>query len=177
MQVSAEGITNHRDRGAALVVHAQGTFMKAAAVNMHMSIPVSSPGFSFQYSGSLSRMDISALNPWLEPVEQTRIKAGVLESATFEINVASGRASGNVRAVYRDLTLAAINKDTGSEKGFSDGIASFIANTFKIHRTNVPDKSGSIKIGKVKYTRKTDQYFFEFWWLALRSGVGDVVGF
>ena len=151
--------------------------MKAGTMNVLMSIPVASPEFSFQYSGSLSRMDISALNPLLEPVEQMRIKAGVLEEATFEINVASGRASGNVRAVYRDLTLAAINKHTGSEKGFFDGITSFIANNFKIRGTNVPDKSGSIKIGEVKYTRKRDDPFFQFAWFALRSGVGDVVGF
>ena len=103
--------------------------MKAGTMTVLMSIPVASPEFSFQYSGSLSRMDLSALNSYLETADQMRIKAGVLQTATFEINVASGRASGNVRAVYRDLTLAAINEHTGSEKGFFDAIASFIANT------------------------------------------------
>jgi hypothetical protein len=151
--------------------------MKAGTMNLLMSIPVASPEFSYQYSGSLSRMDLSALNSFLETAEQMRIKTGVHQAATFEINVASGRASGNVRAVYRDLTLAATNKHTGSETGFFDGIASIIANTFKIRGINVPDKSGSIKIGEVKHTRKRDEFFFEFTWFALRTGVGDVVGF
>ena len=177
VQVLAEGIANHGDPGAASTIRAQGNFMKAGKMNMLMSIPVASPEFSFQCSGSLSRMDLSALNSFLETAEQIRIKTGVLQTATFEINVASGRASGNARAVYRDLILAAINKHTGSEKGFSDGIASFIANTFKIRGTNVMDKSGSIKIGEVKYTRKRDEFFLEFTWFALRSGVKDVVGF
>jgi hypothetical protein len=122
-------------------------------------------------------MDLSALNAFLEAAEQMRIKTGVLQAATFEIKVASGSASGTVRAAYRDLILAAINKQTGSEKGFSDGIASFIANTFKLRGTNVPDDVGSMKIGEVKYTRKHDEVFLEFTWLALRSGVGNVVGF
>jgi hypothetical protein len=122
-------------------------------------------------------MNLLKLNAWLEPSDQTRLKSGVLQSATFEINVVSGRASGTVRALYRDLTLAVINKQTGSEGGFVDGIASIMANTFKIRGTNVPDESGSMKIGMVKYVRTRDDPFFGFTWFALRSGVGDVVGF
>ncbi|MGA9363479.1 MAG: hypothetical protein WBW16_03835 [Bacteroidota bacterium] len=177
IQVLAEGIANHADRGAALIIHAQGNFMKAATVNVLISIPVASPEFSFQYSGSMSSMDLSVLNSFLEPAEQMRIKAGVLQEATFEINVDSGRASGNVRAVYRDLAIAAVSKGTGSEKGIVEKTTSLLAKTFKIRGTNVPDASGSMKVGEVKYTRKQDVTFFRFVWSALRSGVGDVVGF
>ncbi len=177
VHVLAEGIANHGDSGAALIIHAEGIFMKAGMMNLVMSIPVASREFSFQYSGSLSEMDLRPINSFIEIAEQTRITAGVLQAATFEINVASGRASGKVRAVYKDLVLAAINKHTGSEKGFFDRIASFMASTFKIRGTNVSDKSGSTKIGKVDYARKPDEFFLEFTWFALRSGVGDVVGF
>ncbi len=177
MQVLAEGIAKPDGSGAASVIHAQGNFMKAGMMNVLMSFPSASPEFSFQYSGSVSRMDLSALNSFLETAEQIRITTGVLKEATFDINVVSGYASGNVRAVYEDLNFAVINKYTGSDKGFSDGITSFMANTFKIRGSNVPDKSGSLKIGKVDYARKRDDPFFGFAWFALRSGVGDVVGF
>lgn len=177
MQVSVRGIDNHGDASDTVVIRAKGEFMKSAEMNILMSIPISSPEFSFQYSGSLSSMKLNALNPFVDPAEQVRIKSGSLQAGSFDINVTAGHASGSVRAVYRDLTLAAINKHTGSEKGFFDGIASFVANTFKIRGTNVSDKSGSIKIGEVKYTRKRDEFFLEFVWFALRSGVGDVVGF
>jgi len=174
MEVVVEGIANHGNRGAALVIHAQGRFVKAGTMKVLMTIPVASPEFSFQYSGSLSSMDLSALNSFLEVSDLMRIKTGVLQEATFEVNVDSGRASGTVRGVYRDLTLAAINKNTGSEKGFSDGIKSFIANNFKIRRNNVP---GSMKIGAVKYTRQPDDPFIQFEWFALRTGVRNVLGF
>ena len=177
MEVLAEGIANHGDPGAAVVVHAKGKFMKAGTMNVRMSFPVASPEFSFQFSGSMSRMELSALNSFLEIAEQMRIKEGVLQAATFDISVASGRARGKVRALYRDLTLASINRHTGSERGFSDAITSYIANNFKIRRTNLPDKSGSIKIGEVKYMRKRDDPFFRFEWFALRSGLKDVAGF
>jgi hypothetical protein len=174
MQVSAEGIANRDDRGAVLVVHAQAQFVKAGTMTVQMTIPVATSDFSFQYSGSLSGMDLSPINSFLEISDHMRIKEGVLEAVTYEINVASGRATGNVSGVYRNLTIAAINKTTGSEKGFSDKVTSFIANNFKIRRKNVP---GSMKIGKVSYTRQPDDPFFQYAWFSLRTGVRDVLGF
>ena len=177
MQVLAEGIANHGRRSAVLVIHAQAKFVNAGTMKVLMTIPIASPEFSFHYSGSLSKMDLSPLNSMLEISDQMRIKMGVLEEATFDVNVVSGRASGTLRGVYTDLKLAAINKNTGSEKGFSDGIKSFIANNFKIRRNNLPDKSGSMKIGEVKYTRQPDDPFIQFEWFALRTAVRDVIGF
>lgn len=82
-----------------------------------------------------------------------------------------------MRAVYEDLSMAATNKLTGSEKGMFDGIASFLANNVKLRTSNMPGKSGVMKIGKVNYTRLRDDTFFRFAWVALRSGLEDVVGF
>ena len=174
MQVMAEGIANH---GTVLVIHAQGNLANAGTMKVLMRIPVKSPEFSFHYSGSLSKMDLSPLNSMLEISDQMRIKTGVLQEAAFDVNVVSGRASGTLRGVYNDLTLASIDKHTGSEKGFSNGFISFIANNFKIRKTNVPDKSGSMKIGEVKYIRQPDDPFIQFAWFALRTAVRDVVGF
>lgn len=174
MQALVKGIANHGGRGAALVLHAQWKLANAGTMKLLMSIPVAPPEFSFQYSGSLSSMELSALNSFLEVSDQMRIKTGVLQEVTFEVHFASGRASGNVRGVYSDLTVAAIDKHTGSGKGLSNGITSFIANTFKIRRNNVP---GSMKIGEVKYRRERDDSFINVVWFSLRTGVRDVVGF
>ena len=177
IQVQAKGIANHGGHDAAIVIRAQGNFVKAGSMKLLMTIPVESRDYSYKYSGSLSAMDIRAFNSFLEISEQIRIKAGTLQSASFEINVDSGYASGNVRAVYKDLVVAAINKETGSEKGISDRTATIIAKILKIRGTNVPDKSGLMKIGKVNFTQKPDEAFFEYSWFALRSGIQDVVGF
>jgi hypothetical protein len=174
MQVLAEGIANHSGRNAILVIQAQAKFMNAGTMKVLMRIPVASPEFSFHYSGSLSKMNLSPINSMLEISDQMRIKTGVLHEATFEVNVVSGRANGTLRGVYNDLTIAAINKETRSENGFSDGMTSFIANTFTIRKNNVP---GSMKIGRVHYMRQPDDPFIQFEWFALRTGVQDVIGF
>jgi len=79
--------------------------------------------------------------------------------------------------MYRDLAIAFRNSGTGSERGAYNRITSYIANETKIRGTNMPDKSGSMKIGEVKYTRKQDDTFLQLVWFSLRSGVGDAVGF
>jgi len=173
----AEGITNHADPGATTVIHAQGKFMKTSTMKILMVLPVISPKISFRYSGSLDLMDATRLNSFLEIGESLRIKSGILQSATFDINMIAGHASGTVRAIYRDLNIAVLNRRTGSERGAFNRITSFITNALKIRRTNMPDKSGSMKIGEVNYMRKRDDTFLQLVWFSLRSGLGDVVGF
>jgi hypothetical protein len=177
LQVTAEGIANHGDSSSVLSIHAHGMLANAGRFNVIMTIPVTSPEYSFKYSGLVSRMDLSPLNSFLEVSDQMRIKTGVLQEANFDVNVVSGRASGTLRSVYNDLYLASIDKNTGNENGLSNGFISFVANNFKVRRTNVPNKSGSMKIGAVNYTRQPDDPFIQFAWFALRTGVRDVVGF
>jgi len=177
IQLSAEGITNHADPGAAAVIRGQGKFMKTSKIKIFMVIPVAGPKTSLRYSGSFSEMDLSRLNSFLETGEGLRIKSGILQSATFDINVIAGRASGAVRAMYKDMHIAFLNRRTGSESGVFNRITSLLTNVLKIRGTNMPDKSGSFKIGEVKYSRKRDDTFFQLIWFSLRSGLGDVVGF
>lgn len=177
VRLLTEGITNHAEPGAAVVIHGQGKFMKTGTMKILMVIPAVSQKISLRYSGSLGAMDLPRLNSFLEIGEGLRIKSGALQSAAFDVNIIAGHASGTVRAMYRDLRIAFFNRSTGSEKGFFNRIRSFTANAMKIRSANMPDRSGSIKTGEVNYTRKRDDTFFQLIWFSLRSGVGDVVGF
>ena len=177
IRLSAEAITNHAAPGATAIIHGLGTFMKTSTMKIRMAIPVISPEVPLRYSGSLDVMDLAGLNSFLEIGEGLRIKSGTLQSATFDITISEGRANGTVRAMYKDLNIASLNRSTGSENGALNRISSFLAKTLKIRGANMPDKSGSMKIGEVKYTRKRDDSFLQLVWFSLRSGIGDVVGF
>ncbi len=177
VQALAVGIVNHTGRRDTIVIHAQGRFMDAATMELLMSIPLGSPQLSFSYSGSVGEMQVSSLNGFLETAERHRIKSGILHGATFDVNVNSGRATGYLRAEYSDLSIAVLDKYTGSERGIADRVSSLIGKIFVIRGTNMPDKKGSMKIGVVKFTRKADEPFIQFAWFALRSGIGNVVGF
>jgi hypothetical protein len=137
-----------------------------------MTIPVAAPDFSFHYSGSLGAMDLTRLGAFLDIAEHTRIKSGSAQEATFDIKVTAGQAHGWVRAVYKDLMIAVLDKKSGSEKGLDNRVVSLLANVMKIRNSNTSD---SMKEGKVNYTRKPQDEFLQFAWFALRSGVLDVI--
>jgi hypothetical protein len=175
VDMSVEGIANRGEPTAAVQLRAQGDLMNAGIMKIRMSIPIAPPDFSLHYSGSLSAMDLTRLNAFLEAAEHTRIKSGSAQEAAFDIDVSAGQARGRVRAIYKDLEIALLDKQTGSAKGINHRVTSFLMNVLKIRNSNAPDASGSMKEGEVNYTRRPDDAFQQFVWFALRSGVLDVI--
>jgi hypothetical protein len=177
INASVSGITNQTSHPDTTIIRGEGLLMNSGKIKLYMAIPLKSKDFSLQYSGSLGRMDVTELNSFIEPGEHQRIKTGILQSAAFNINVNSGRASGTLRAEYSNLTIDFLNIKTGSEKGFFDRVSSFFGKIFIVRGSNMPDEKGSLTIGEIKYTRNPEDYFFQFVWFAVRNGVADVVGF
>jgi hypothetical protein len=175
VSLSVEGIANRGEAAAAIQLRGQGDLMDAGTLKLQMSIPIRPSDFSLHYSGSLSAMDLTRLNAFLDSTEHTRIKSGRATEAAFEIDVIAGQARGHVRAIYRDLEIAVLNKDTGSAKGLGNRITSFLANLLKVRSANDPDATGVMKEGQVNYTRKPEEEFLQFAWYALRTGVLDVI--
>ena len=175
VNISVENIANRGEPSSAILLRAQGELMNAGTMKMLMTIPVVSPDLSFHYSGSLSAMDLSRLDAFLDIAEHTRIKSGSAQEASFEIDVTAGQARGQVRAIYKDLEITVLDKQNGTEKGLDNRVASFLLNALRIRNSNAPNAAGSMKEGVVNYTRRSDDVFQQFAWFALRSGVLDVI--
>jgi len=173
--MSVEGIANRGEASAVIRLRAQGDLMDSATLKLLMSIPITPPDFSLHYSGSLSAMDLTRLDAFLDIAEHTRVKSGRAQDAAFEIDVTAGQARGRVRAIYRDLQIAVLDKQTGTDQGLGNRVASFLTNVLKIRNSNVPDATGSMKEGVVNYTRRPEEQFQEFVWFGLRSGVLDII--
>ncbi len=170
-----EGIANRGEANAAIRLQAQGELMDAGTLKLLMTIPITPPDLALHYSGSLSAMDLTRLDRFLDVAEHTRIKSGSVKEAAFEIDVTAGQARGRVRAIYADLKIAILDEQTGTEMGFDNRVASFLTNVLKIRNSNAPDASGLMKEGQVNYARRPEDKFLPFVWLALRSGVLDVI--
>jgi hypothetical protein len=170
-----EGIANRGETTAAIQLRGQGDLMNAGTMKVLMTISIQPPDFLLHYSGSLSAMDLTRLDAFLDIAEHIRIKSGSVQEASFEIDVIDGQARGRVRAIYRDLEMAVLDKQSGTEKGFDNRVASFLMNELKFRNSNAPDASGSMKEGKVNYTRRPNDEFQQFAWFALRTGVLDVI--
>lgn len=177
VNMSVEGIANRGKSPSSILLKAQCNIMDAGVLKVLMTIPVASPDFSFHYSGSLSAMDLTRLDAFLEIAEHLRIKSGSVKELAYEIDVTAGHASGHVRAIYKDLNITVLDKKTGTEKGLDNRVASFLVNTFKIKNSKVREVSSATGEGKVNYARRPEDEFMQFVWFALRSGVLDVIKF
>jgi hypothetical protein len=175
VSMSVEGIANRGEASAAILFQAQGDFMSAGVLKVQMTIPITPPDFSFHYSGSLSAMDLTRLDAFLDIAEHTRIKSGSAQEAAFDIEVTDGQARGHVRGIYKDLEIAVLDKQTDTEKGLGNRVASFLMNELKIRNANAPDAVSPMKEGKVKYARRPGDEFQQFAWFALRTGVLDII--
>ena len=175
INITVDGIANHGGPAAAIQLRGQGDFMNAGIIKVQMSIPISPPDFSFQYSGSLSATDLTRLNAFLDVAERTRIKSGHAQEVWFEISVTGGEARGRVHAIYEDLTIAVLDEQTGSEKGLKNRVTSFLANVLAVRNANPRNTRSPMYVGKVNYTRKPEDKFVPFVWQALRTGILDVI--
>jgi hypothetical protein len=175
VSLSVNGIANRGDATAAVQIRAQGDLMNAGTMKVLMSIPITGSNFSLHYSGSLTAMDLTRLDAFLTVAEHLRIKSGTADEAAFEIEVTAGQARGHVRANYRDLEIALLDKQTGSEKGAVNRVSSLFVNLLKVRNTNKPAGAGLRKEGEVNYSRRPEDEFMQFAWFALRTGVMDVI--
>jgi hypothetical protein len=177
VEIRAEGIGNRAGGADTAIVRARGSLMGSTVMRVRMSMPVVAAGLSFSLSGSVGSLELARLNPFVEVSQGLRLKTGFLHSASFDIDVADGRASGVVRASYEDLKIVVIDRRTGSEGDVVDTFVSILANNVRLRTTNMPDGSGAGKAGEVSYERQVDETFLESAWFALRNGLGDMVGF
>ena len=177
IMLSITKIANHTNYPDTIALNGKGLFMDSGIMTLAMALPLSSKDFSLRYSGSLGTMNLAALNKFLEPAEHRRIKSGIVHHAAYSINVLSGHASGILHAEYQDLSIAVLDKKTGSENGIFNRLSSLIGKLFVIHGSNLPDKGRTMNVGIIKYSRNQDNNFTQFLWFGLRSGVGDIVGF
>ena len=155
VSLSVEGIANRGEATAAIQLRGQGDLMNAGTMKVLMTIPITPPDFSLHYSGSLSAMDLTRLDAFLDIAEHTRIKSGSAQEAAFEIDVTAGQARGHVRAIYKDLEIAVLDKQTGTEKGLDNRVASFLANVLKIRNVQRSGRIGLDEGGGGKLHEKT----------------------
>jgi len=171
------GINNARTTNSLLTIKTYGYLFGNGKVSVNVQIPRDSPGSTFKYSGTIGRVDLKQLNSYLRIAENRRLTSGVFIGATFSVAVGKGIARGKSRFLYKDVYITILDAKTKSSAGVVNSIRTFLVNLFTIHGTNLPDTSGKVTNGIVKYTQKRTDSFFQLIWFSFRSGVENIIGF
>jgi hypothetical protein len=176
INIQENEIIDTEKKSVTLFINANGIFNDVTPVNLSMTIPLSSKEFSLKYSGTFGNMNLTGLNHYLDNAEDVRIKSGMVQSATYDVDITSGYASGKIRPIYSDLKVEPGYAKT-SQSMPRRKVDFFLANLLLIHKNNALDKKGNIKPGEIKFMRAHDTAFMEMIWLSLWSGVKNIAGF
>ena len=175
VSMTANEVANAAAGGRMIGILAEGRLVDAGKMTVQMSVPVAPASLAFHYSGKLGAMDLTRLNAYLSGMGGFEIKSGHADGASFDVAVTDGRAHGAFKGAYQGLQVTVLGRETGSEKGVTERVATLLANQIKVRHENKPDKAGVIKEGKIDYARLPEETFLQFAWNALRAGITDLI--
>ncbi|HTO73219.1 MAG TPA: DUF748 domain-containing protein [Gemmatimonadales bacterium] len=170
--VTVAGLTNNptsKSKPSNAVLTVKGRFLDTASVTMRMEVPVADK-FQLNAQGKLEHMPATALNSFVLISDGIRVNSGRIDSATFNFTVKDQKAEGTLTAIYDSLSIDVVDK-TKRSQNVGKKLLSFAAKTFFVRGSNLPDKKGEVKQGKINYEYKVGESFWGGFWRAIRSGV------
>lgn len=175
LQIKCYNITNQP--GDTTIFLAQTDFMNAAPFNIKMLYQLGAKKINSNIQGSLGQLELSKMNQFIETAEDTRIKSGIHHSTSFNLHLNDQTAAGSIVSAYEDLKIALLDSTTKKE-GNLNKLKSFMVNTLKLTKTNMPDdlKDKKKNEKKIKYIRGEKDTFIKFIWFSLRGGLMEVIG-
>jgi hypothetical protein len=166
------GLSNDRadsTRPSLAVLQTSGVFMDKARVTLRMEVPVARQ-FELTASGQVEHLPLPALNSFLLVSNGIRIRSGKLDKAEFRFTVANRRARGELTAIYDDLEIDLVDRKTRTQS-LGQKFRSFVAGTFLVRSSNLPDDRGAVRSALIDYQYQPDETFWSGFWQALRSGI------
>jgi hypothetical protein len=137
---------------------------KQGKLHFNISVPLMSSTFDCKYYGKIGPMSADSFN---NVFAYTNIQAeqGQVDSASFNVGIIDGVASGNLKLVYHDFKIKMLD-----EQGEPKRIKSIISN-FIIKNGNPNNKSDEPEIVDVQATRESEDSIFSLLWRPLKKGI------
>lgn len=131
---------------------------------------------AYTYAGTMDSMDLTVINPMIEPLAFVTINEGQVVQGRFFVEANNQLARGKMRLAYNDLRIAFLNKETGKAEGTKEELTTAVANA--VLRSNNPKRKWfPLKQGHVYFRREPSLPVFHYWVQSLLSGIKSTFGF
>ena len=124
---------------------------------------------TFSVNGSISDMDISEMNPYLENSALVYITSGRLERMDFSFTANNAVSEGTMTMLYNGLDLSAKNKNTNDTTAFKEKLISLVVNIKVLDSNPLPGKE--TRIGVINYARDPERFLFSYFSRSVLSGI------
>jgi hypothetical protein len=171
------GLGNHPDStkvSTPAVLLAKGQFMDQASLEARLEIPIVPDRFDMKVEGKAGGMQAAALNRFLLTAMGVRVTEGKAQGATFNYRVTNSTAKGTITVVYDSLSVEIVDRTT-RKKGLDEKLKTFMANTFMVRGSNLPDEKGKLDPATISYRYKLGETFWGGIWRSLRSGLTKTI--
>ncbi|MFC2145856.1 hypothetical protein ACFLRT_00680 [Acidobacteriota bacterium] len=176
IQANIENVTNYpelMEEKPSMGLTASAKIMGKGNLKASFTIPINDKKNTFNFSGSLGRMDMRVFNSILVPNSQIKIRSGTIYRADVSARCDNRRAKGKMKLFYRNLKISLLKvKEGGKYK--KKGLKSLMANIFI--RQNNPKPGKPIKVGEILFIRDQPISIFAYIWKSILSGFKSSVG-
>jgi len=155
-----------------MVVNADFSLYDKGHIHTKLTFPLKAN--TFYYSGHLSKMSLSAFNPFTIPVASLKIKSGETSKLDFQGSANNTFSSGDMDFYYHDLKVSLLKKPKKSGKAQEYKIVNYIANRMLIPNEN-PDKKGRFYHASIDFERDKNKGFFNYLVKSILSGLKDTL--
>ncbi|TSJ42828.1 hypothetical protein FO440_01165 [Mucilaginibacter corticis] len=166
-----------RQRNNWLKAHVTSRFMDRAKFETDLTFNLTDKDAAYTYKGSLTPMDLGALNGATVPFAMVKITSGTLKGFNFDFKADRKASVGKVTILYNDLKVKLLKNDTVNQKLKGKLFASMFANIFILKHNNPDDPGGIPRSFNVNFKRPVDFPFFKTIWHSLLLGIKPAVGY
>ncbi len=157
---------------AVFTLKAQGKLMNQGNIQAVFRLPADRSNSFFEVTGSMGAMNLSALNPMIEPLAKIKIVSGRMEGMTFQINGDLRKADVDMIFRYEKLRIRIMKEKDGELQPRS--FLTTLVNGL-IVRENNPANGGLRKVdGSAQ--RDPNRSQFNYLWKTLFAGLKNTVG-
>ncbi|MEX0812987.1 MAG: DUF748 domain-containing protein [Chitinophagales bacterium] len=152
-----------------LVISGQALLMGKGKMTILLKGEIYDPENTFLLSGTLSDMQVKALNPMLEKNAFVYVNSGKVDAMNFSLIANNTQARGKMTMLYHALDLTVKNKQTDDTTALKEQIISFLANKKVIDANPVSGKEA--RAGTIVYIRDPEKSLFNYCFKAIWSGM------
>ena len=164
----------YKKEKAYLQLKANGLVMGKGKLSVQLKAGIFAPRNTFSVSGTLSEMDVHALNPILEKNAFLSMKSGIIDGMSFGYTANDASATGEMTLRYHGLDVAVINKRTDKTSAIKERLSSFAANIILLDSNPLPGEK--VRTGTIAYERDPEKSFVNYCFKSILSGIKSSLG-
>ncbi|MBC3539281.1 hypothetical protein ACFSC6_05775 [Rufibacter sediminis] len=178
IDLTLTNLTNDKNlisRKKPAVLRGSGWLMGKAQLQATVRMALLDPNGYHSMEGTIGKGYPAILNPMVEPSMFVRVKSGILQRGSFNIELTNTSAQGSIQLQYDDFKIDLLNKEKERKQGLKSKLKTLVANKLVL-KSESEDDGKAPRQGKIQVNRRTERSFLTYWKDCLANGVLSVIG-